>query len=164
VGILHLRGRGVQRQKLANTKKEYERMNKSDPTEPNGKEIAWPKVLANIPSDQDFHRVGPFLLHAVKNGVRIGVALATYNGHYLNHALNKGSYERVTAARADGKIDEAFVVACHTPNGGGFVGFADAEALRAKIYALPTISGRYGEFWPLEFNLSPNGGIAEPTF
>jgi hypothetical protein len=124
--------------------------------------VDWPRVLAGIASDRRFRSVGSFLLYAEVEGVRTGVTVATFSPNYKNHALNKPGYKSVVAAKRAKKIDEAFVIEADNSNGSGFTGFADAEELGPRLAALEARSGKFGEFWPLPFSLSPTGGVDEP--
>ena len=92
---------------------------------------------------------------------KIGAALATRAPNRDGHALNKGEYERATAADRDGKI-EAYVVAFEL-NGSGpptYVGAVRATSLAPKLEGRPTINGIYGEFWVLqEYEINPDAPI-----
>jgi hypothetical protein len=83
-------------------------------------------------------------------GLRVGVALATYSENFGNFCLNKGDMDRVRNGLRDDKIDKSFVVYADRSNGNAFRHQIEAEVLhRDVLQHSPPIKGRFGEFWPL---------------
>ena len=83
---------------------------------------------------------------------KLGVALATKSPSYANLVLNVGETHRAIAAKRDGKIKEAYVVAAKL-NGGApptYLGAELAEVVLARLEKRPTRDGKYGPFWVLE--------------
>jgi hypothetical protein len=106
-----------------------------------------------------FIQVAPFLYHAViDGGVKIGVMTATLNSGYLEYALNLNAERRLLAAKAKGKIGEAYTVLVRTGSGQGitYCGHRDAEELYRQYepLGLQRRSGRLGDFITLPAHLT----------
>src|SRR5258705_6348023 len=102
-------------------------------------------------SDPRFARFGRYCYHVEIDGRKIGVVLATMNQGYDSYALNKAEFDRLLAARRDGRLDGAFVVIAKT-NGSTtptYCGEIDAEELDSQLRGLTPRSGRFGEFYVL---------------
>jgi hypothetical protein len=87
------------------------------------------------------------------NTTQIGITLATKSPRYNSLALNKGDAERLIAAKRDGKIKEAYVVAAKLNPGEPptYLGAELAEVVVARLERRPTIDGKiHGPFWVLE--------------
>jgi hypothetical protein len=83
---------------------------------------------------------------------KIGVTLATRAPNHPGHAQHKGELLRMLAAKRDGKINEAYVVAARL-NGSSpptYVCADDAEVVYAKLANRPTLEGKHGSFWVLQ--------------
>jgi hypothetical protein len=115
-------------------------------------------ALAAIFTDQRFAEIRRNCWFGVIDDVRVGVVVATRNPEYSNHALNKPELETLLAAKRDGKVDEAHVVAANV-NGTKrtYCGSMSAEEVQQKIEAfwLQPRPGRYGEFYTLPLGFIP---------
>jgi hypothetical protein len=102
--------------------------------------------------DSRFEQFGKNKFFRELDGHRIGVVLATRTNNFDGHALNKHDLDRLIAAKREGKIDAAIVVAAKI-NGGRtapvYRGETDAEELAAKLTNDLLIPGKYGEFYAL---------------
>jgi hypothetical protein len=113
--------------------------------------------LSGMFSDPRFTRHWPRKYSAEIDGTRIGIVLATINPSFNNPALNKIEFDRLLAAKRDGKIDEAVVVFART-NGNAtptYCGDMDAEDLEALLRGFTPRSGRFGEFYVLPDHVLP---------
>jgi hypothetical protein len=114
--------------------------------------------LADIFRDPRFAEIRRNCLYGVIDGVKIGVVIATRNPDYNNNALNRPELERLLAAKRNGKIDEAHVVAADV-NGTErtYCGAMSAEEVQQKIDAfwLRPRAGRFGEFYTLPLGFIP---------
>jgi hypothetical protein len=84
------------------------------------------------------------------DGQKIGVVLATRSPSFPTHALNKGDLDRLRAAKANGKIAAAFVVAAKLNGSYGVPTFCcahDAEEVAAALANQTPMVGRFGEFY-----------------
>jgi hypothetical protein len=109
------------------------------------------ELLRNMFTDRRFRRLDRWLFFANVDGVKIGVAVATLSDGYFEHALNKGSEERVLAALANGKADEGYVVFANGSFAFEYTNHAEARELHQKIVAmgLQPRMGRFGPFYQL---------------
>jgi hypothetical protein len=113
-----------------------------------------PDVEALLPSmfsDGRFRRIDRWRWSAVIDGVRIGVALATKNppAGFFTFIVNQKDLAGLCAAKSDGRVDQAWVVAASTNGDGTFVyvDALDAFEVHDKIKNEPTRMGRNGPFW-----------------
>ena len=85
------------------------------------------------------------------DGRRIGILLATKNGNYDTYALNKAELESLLAAKAAGRVDEAYVVAIEQVGALSWEYFdeIEAEQLKKSLKEVPPRTGRYGDFYTL---------------
>ncbi len=112
-------------------------------------------ALKDMFTDNRFQRIGRNRYWAEVDGRKIGVVLATKNARYDDHALNKADLDRVLAAKREGRLDDAFVVAAKT-NGSGIPIFSDqidAETLASKLAGELPMVGRFGEFFVIPAGL-----------
>jgi hypothetical protein len=109
-------------------------------------------VLAGMFTDPRFREFRPYRWYGEIDGIKVGVVAATRKAGFDTHALNKSDLELLIAAKREGKVDQAFVVAANIDgfNNLAFVDFADAENLFATLLQRlrPRIGAR-GEFWIL---------------
>jgi hypothetical protein len=114
--------------------------------------------LSGMFSDPRFRRHGLRQYSAEIDGRRIGVVLATKNPGYNGPALNKIEFfDRLLAAKRDGRIDVARVVFART-NGDAtptYWGEIDDEELEPQLRGITPRSGRFGEFYVLPDHLLP---------
>ena len=107
--------------------------------------------LKSIFTDERFQQFGKFRWHAVINGVKVGVVLATRTPPYDGFALNTTDCDRLLAAKRDGRIDLAFVVKTAIDPKTGAMTFCDSfdvEQLEtAVLTTLPLRIGKHGPFW-----------------
>jgi hypothetical protein len=105
-------------------------------------------ILAEMPR---FRRVGRNRYFAEIDGRKIGVVLATQNPTYDDLALNKSDLDRVVAAKRDGKLDDALVVAARIDHRGAqtFFDQIDGELLQEKLASELPRDGKFGEFYVL---------------
>jgi hypothetical protein len=99
------------------------------------------------------------------DGQRIGVVLATFNSSFGNFALNKGEFDDLLAAKRDGRLDAAFVVA--TKNNGSsnpliYCDEIDATELESRLKSISPREGAYGDFYALPDDVFP--ALAELPF
>jgi hypothetical protein len=115
--------------------------------------------LANIFTDSRFREVRWNCWFGVADGVKVGAVIATRNPEYNNHALNRPEFENLLAAKRDGKVDEAHVVAAKV-NGTErtYCGSMPAEEAQQKIEALwvRPRPGRHGDFYALPIGFIPD--------
>ena len=112
--------------------------------------------LKSIFTDERFQQFGKFRWHAVIDGAKVGVVLATRNPPYDGFALNKGDSDRLLAAKRSGRIDAAYIVKTAIDPRTGAMTFCDsfdAEQLETAVLAtLPLRIGKLGPFWVLPPN------------
>ena len=124
------------------------------------KEIDWSAVLSGMFTDPRFRPLRQWRWYGVIDGIKVGIALATRTPGYATFALNNPDMERLLAAKRDGKIDAAFVVAAHTDrlNTHTYAGFRDAEVLHETVLQkLMPKKGAHGDFWVLTLDLITTG-------
>jgi hypothetical protein len=103
-------------------------------------------------NDPRWRQIGKRLFIGEFDGKKRGAVLATFNQSFFNYALNRGETERVVAAKACGKIDEAVVIPAKPSATGGYEGLksVDAEEMQGRLRGKATISGATGPFWSIE--------------
>jgi hypothetical protein len=110
--------------------------------------------LSGMFSDRRFHQTQSGLYRWVGtiDGVKIGIVLATRNPSFRTHALNRGDTESLLAAKRDGKVHEAWIVAATFAGNGGYtyVDAFEAAELHDKLVNQPARVGRNGPFWVLD--------------
>jgi hypothetical protein len=92
------------------------------------------------------------------DGKNVGVVLATKNKNYNSFALNCTDLERLTAAKRDGKIDEAYVVFAKVVdfNTRVFCGQWTLEETKQKMGLLQPKVGQFGEFLVIPLGVAPD--------
>jgi hypothetical protein len=106
-----------------------------------------PDVLSEM---SRFSRVGRNRYFAEIDGRKIGVVLATQSPTYDEFAVNKSDLDRVVAAKRDGRLADAVVVAARIDRGAQtFLDQIDGEVLQAKLASEPTRDGKFGAFYVL---------------
>jgi hypothetical protein len=97
-------------------------------------------ILAGMFADRRFRPSGWCKYWAEINGRKIGVVLATKSPQYDDCALNKAGFDRLLAAKREGRIDVAVVVAARV-NGRlsppEFIAAIDADELAEKLNNVP---------------------------
>ena len=114
------------------------------------------ELLRGMFTDRRFKRLGKWVFFANIDGVKIGMAVATLNDGYYEHALNQESEERVLAALANGKADEGYAVYANGSFQFEYTGHAEARELHQKIVAMglqPRMC-RFGPFYQLPSSLT----------
>ena len=84
------------------------------------------------------------------DGRKYGILLATKSDGFDTFALNKQELDDLLAAKRDGRIDEAKVVAAQNGIGGLlYSGEVDAEFLMSQFRGIEPRNGRFGPFYAL---------------
>jgi hypothetical protein len=91
------------------------------------------------------------------DGRNVGVVLATKNKGYDTFALNCADLERLTAAKNNGKVDEAYVVFAKVIdfNTRVYCGQWTLEETQQKMGLLQPRGGRFGEFLVIPPGVAP---------
>jgi hypothetical protein len=90
--------------------------------------------------------------------------LATFNASFHTFAPNKIEFDGLLAAKRDGRLDDAFVVAAKT-NGGGLPTYCheiDAAQMENLLQGYAPRSGRFGDFYTLSDHVFP--ALADAPF
>jgi hypothetical protein len=126
--------------------------------------VNWSSILAGMFTDPRFRKFERWCWGAKIEGMSVGVVIATLNPGYDTFALNKPDTERLLAAKRDGQIDEAFVVAAsiYALNNHIYCDFKYAEPFYEEVLKnLRPRLGQYGEFWTLPLSQFATTGIAD---
>jgi hypothetical protein len=108
---------------------------------------------------------GNFLSYGTIDGIKIGLPMAFKKPPYETAAINEKDLELAVTAKANGKIDKAFVLTVEYPKEVTFGGkqivtnVADAELIYDRLKDVTPRQGTFGEFWTL-----PNFGDEEEPF
>jgi hypothetical protein len=107
----------------------------------------WQDALAGMQTDSRFRRFKKFRYYGEVDGAKIGAVIANKGSTYNNYALNCGDVEDLLAAKRDGKVDFAFIVAVAD---GAYVTHRAAETYYTGLLVnLQPRSGQFGNFWTL---------------
>src|SRR5262249_13865449 len=115
-------------------------------------------TIRNIFADGVFKEFHRYRLYGEVNGARIGVVLATRTPRFSTFALNKFDFDRLIAAKQDGRLDSAFVVMAAIDASGArtYCEHHAAEHFNATVVAnRPLHHGQFGDFYALPSDEEP---------
>jgi hypothetical protein len=118
------------------------------------------EVLAGAFTSPNFQhlRGNPNLCKGNHNSTKIAFVIARKSRRFPNCPLNCSDYDRIRAAKRDGKADRFFIVLAKFNKGiFTYLDHIDLEKADEWLRNRPPTRGPYGSFWPLPLSFATTG-------